>query len=351
MRVAIDVGPLGPQPTGVGRYTQGLLDGLRSRRVDLRPYVVSLRASPDPKVARWRVPARIAELSWRLLERPSIESLVGEVNVVHGTNFVLPATRSAAGVVTVHDLSFLRDDAGGQSARLRKVVPWSVERAAAVLVPTRAVADEVCSSYRVSPGAVFVTPEGVAHRFFGAPEIGETPLRSLGISKPFCLALGGLEPRKNIPRLVRAWEAAGLSRKGWSLALVGARRAIAEPPMGAGVVTTGYVDDDLLPGLLSAATMFCYPSLYEGFGLPPIEAMAAGTPVVAARQPSTQEVLGDAALLVDGRDVEALAGALTAVAKDEALRDRLRSDGVTRARSFSWERTTEATLAAYAAAA
>ena len=349
MRVAIDAGPLADRRTGVGRYTYELVRHLAAR-VELRPYVVSLRAARKDGVHRWRLPARLAQAAWRRLDRPALERLVGVVDVVHGTNFVLPAARRAAGVVTVHDVSFLGGDGYGGSARLERLVAWSVRRARAVLVPTHAVAGEVAERYGLERERLFVTPEGVDERFFDAEPMSGAELEAQGIRTPFCLALGTAGARKNLECLLAAWEASVLRNGGWSLVLAGpAARPASRLP--SGVVATGYVAEESLPSLLAAAELFCYPSLHEGFGLPPLEAMAAGTAVLAARYPAAPEVLGEAALLVDGRDVGELADALRRLAADGALRDRLREAGPLHARRFTWERTASATLEAYRAAA
>ena len=200
-RVAIDVGPLADTLTGVGRYTRELVRTLPAH-ADLRPYVVSLRAR-DIGAARWRAPARAVQLAWRRLGTPSIERLVGEVDVAHGTNFVLPATRRAAGVVTVHDLSFVRADAPSAMRRLDPAVEWSVGRARAVVVPTAAVGSEVMRRYAVDETRMFVTPEGVEETFFNARPADDATLRGLDIRRPFFLAVGSAEPRKNVERVGR----------------------------------------------------------------------------------------------------------------------------------------------------
>lgn len=354
LRVAYDVGPLLDPPTGVGRYTRELAQALPPHEVDLRRFAFALRGDEGrvgADVVRWRVPARLVRGGWRRLSFPKVEMLVGEVDVVHGTNFVLPSIRAASGVVTVHDLAFLRDDVFPGGEALRDLVPWSVERAARVLVPTRAVGAELSDHLSVDPGRIAVTPEGVGPLFFGATPLGEGALREMGIHGSFLLALGTIEPRKNLGRLLQAWSLVADRLGDRNLVLAGPAgwgEALPETP---GVVPVGWVPDETLPGLLAAAEAFCYPSLYEGFGLPPLEAMAAGTPVVAGRNAVTEEVLGEAALLVDPLDVDGLAAALERVVADDGLRRRLVLQGRARAAEKTWERTARATLEAYRSAA
>ena len=350
MRVAYDVGPLLDPPTGVGRYTRELATSLEAMDVDLVRFAVALRGQAGPEVARWRLPARSVQWAWRKFGIPPIDRLVGQMDLVHATNFVLPALRRARGVVTVHDLSFYRDDTFPGGERLRDLVPWSVGRAHQVLVPSDAVGDEVRDRFGLPSERVSVTPEGVAALFFGATPLAASTLERFGIRQPFALAVGTIEPRKNLVRLLQAWRAAADALKEWTLVLAGPPGWGPEIPRTPRVVPIGWVGDETLPGLFAAASFFCYPSLYEGFGLPPLEAMAAGTPVVAGRYSAAPEVLADAALLVEPKDVDAWAGALERLAQDEALRRSLARAGRSRAAGFSWQSTGAATLRAYDAA-
>jgi glycosyltransferase involved in cell wall biosynthesis len=351
VRVAYDAGPLQDQLTGIGRYTRELAAALESFEVDLKPYVVSMSAPRRSAAARWHLPAKVVQFGWRKLNFPAIERLVGDVEVVHGTSFVLPPARRAGGVVTVHDLTFSRDDGFTRSKRLAAIVPWSVRRAAAVLVPTRAVASEVAELYGVSDDRVFVTPEGVSPHFFDARPLDDTGLARFGIARPFALFVGTIQPRKNLHRLLAAWTAASDSLAEWTLAVAGPPGWGPELPAAPRVVTTGWLDDTILTGLLAAADLFCFPSLYEGFGLPPLEAMAAGTPALVGRYSAAPEVLGEAVLLVDPLDVDSIADGLARLGGDEGLRARLARAGRARATEFTWNRTAAATVDAYRSAA
>ncbi|MFN2490206.1 MAG: glycosyltransferase family 4 protein [Actinomycetota bacterium] len=345
--VALDVGPLLDPPTGVGRYTRELARNLELVGVDLRRYEVALRGPREATTARWRLPARAVRLAWRHLDRPAIGGLVGGVDVVHGTNFVLPALGGVPGVVTVHDLSYLRNDTFPGGKRLRALVPWSIRRAARVLCPTQAIAAEVEERYAVGASKVVVTHEGVSPVFFGAQPLGESALARLGIAGPFVLAVGTIEPRKNLAMLLEAWRRASRHLRGWTLVLAGAKGWGPELPETPGVVPLGWVGDETLPGLLAAAELFCYPSLYEGFGLPPLEAMAAGTPALVGRYRAVDEVLGEAALSVDPSDPDAIADALVSLVADDNLRRKFVRAGRARASTYTWERTALATARAY----
>lgn len=351
MRVALDCGPLLDPSTGVGRYVDELGRALEASGVELVRYAVALRGSSDAigdhSIRRLRLPARFAQVTWRRFGRPAIESLVGDVGVVHGTNFVLPALARTPGVVTIHDLSFFRDDTFPGGARLRELVPWSLERASVVVTPTRAVAAELVELLGVGDERIAVTPEGVAPHFFGAGPLSRLALGRMGIPGPFILALGTIEPRKNLPRLLAAWDSIRGELEGWRLVIAGPRGWGDELRATEGVMLLGRVGDETLPGLLAAAEIFCYPSLYEGFGLPPLEAMAAGTCAVVGSYAAAPEVLGDAAVLVEPTDIGALAESLRSLAGDADTRRRLAMAGRARALSFTWERTARTTAAAY----
>ena len=347
MRAALDAGPLLDPETGIGRYTREIARELMLLGVDVRKYAVAWGGSAPVDVNRWRIPARVARAMWKRFDAPPITRLVGNVDIVHGTNFVLPALGRARGIVTIHDLSFFRDDAFPGSEALRELVPWSLDRATAAICPTRAIADEVAGRFGFPRERIGVTFEGVSPVFFGASRLAETALGKMGIPGRFILAVGTIEPRKNLPRLLDAWKIAQRKLRDHTLVLAGPKGWGPDLPATERVILTGWVGDETLPGLMAAADVFCYPSLYEGFGLPPLEAMAAGTAVVACRYSAAPEVLGEAALLVEPTDVESLANALIAAATDENVRRRLALAGRARAGGFSWDRTARATLKLY----
>ncbi|MFN2524881.1 MAG: glycosyltransferase family 4 protein [Actinomycetota bacterium] len=347
MKVAFDAAPLLDPPTGIGRYVRELGDALEDQGVDVKRYAVSFTGVNRDRIARWRVPAMIAQASWRRFGKPSIRRLVGDVDVLHATNFVLPPLPGVPAVVTVHDLGFFRSDVFPGGERLRDLVPWSIQRASMVLVPSVAIQVELTELMDVDADRVVVTPEGVSQIFFGATPLAPGALARLGIRPPFVLAAGTLQPRKNLARLLAAWSAVSAEFSEWTLVLAGPRGWGPNLPETPRVVLPGWVGDETLPGLLAAADIFCYPSLYEGFGLPPLEAMAAGTSVLAGRYSAAEEVLGDAALLVDPTDVDALAQGLVHLATDDRARVRMARAGKARAASYSWEKAATLTAAAY----
>jgi glycosyltransferase involved in cell wall biosynthesis len=348
--VALDATPMIDVETGVGRYTRELGIALEAQSVDVKRFAFALKGDDVPGVVRRRIPARVAQAGWRRWGKPTVGSLVGSVDIVHGTNFVLPALRDERGVVTIHDLSYLDDRVFPGGERLRDLVPWSLGRSSAVIVPTETIKGELLEAYGTHAERVHVTPEGVSPLFFGATPLADGALAAMGIRPPFALAVATLAPRKNLERLLAAWNLARAELEGWMLVVAGPEGwgpALQETP---GVRLVGWIGDETLPGLLAAAEMFCYPSLYEGFGLPPLEAMAAGTASLVGRYSVAPEVLGDAALLVDPFDPEAIAEGLTRIANDAAYRRRLSMAGKARAVGYTWARTARLTKAAYKAA-
>lgn len=359
MRVAVDATPLLGVRTGIGGYVEHLvteLAGLPGIRIRAAAFSVrgrsALRALPPAVRAVHRpVPARLLHRAWLRGDRPPAEWLTGRVDVVHGTNFVLPPPRRAAGVVTVHDLAFLRfpELVDHASLRYRELVPRAVRRAAVVLAPTRAVAAELAEAYGVADERLRVTPLGVDATWLDA-----APTRPAGMPTEYVLAVGTLEPRKGLSVLLAAYRAlladvpdvpplVLVGPPGWGpqLDTSGLRDRVILP---------GYVDAATLRGLVAGAATLAFPSRYEGFGLPPLEALAAGTPVVASDLPVLREVLGSHARFATPGDADALAAGLRDTLENPPSA-QCRAAGREHAATFTWRRCAETTLAAYRAAA
>jgi glycosyltransferase involved in cell wall biosynthesis len=374
MRVVVDARPaLDARKTGVGHYTAHLLRALPA-------------AAPADEITAWylhakgllrprtffgdvagltekasRFPARVFEpLSSRLGE-PRIERFV-DLDVLLATNFLPPATQSSGVVLVVHDLAFRKfpETAPHMDARwLRRFEDW-LSRAARVIVPSRSAAADLTDLYDVDPDRIDAIHHGVeAHAFRPAAESAVAGVRSrFGIPGPYALFVGGIEPRKNLERLVRAFgRLRGLNDV--SLVIAGGpvrwfpqaseqlEAAVAVLPAGvrSRVIRTGYVSQADKVALMTGATLMAYPSRYEGFGFPVMEAFAAGLPVLTSNVSSLPEVAGDAAELVDPDDTEAIAEALERMLQDRDLLDNLAAAGVARVSAFTWEATARATAA------
>lgn len=351
LRVALDGEPLLGRRTGVGNFTLGLLEGLAALdRVDLNVFAVTWRMRPElaarlPAGARLvgrPMPARPVRALWERRVEVPLEVFTGRLDVVHGTNFVVPPTWRAARVVTVHDLTPLHFPEMCQPETLvfPELIRRAVRQGAFVHTHSRFVADEVIEAFGAAPERVRVVWSGI-------PPLAP-PATGAGPAIPFdryVLAVGTVEPRKDYPGLVRAFDAVASSRPDVGLVIVGAdgwgaedfRAAVDRAAHRDRILQLGYVDDRDLTAVLRQADLLAYPSRYEGFGYPPLQAMAAGVPVVATAAGSVPEVVGDAAVLVAPGDGDALAAAMAAVLDDRDRAVGLGQAGRERAGTFSWE--------------
>ncbi|WP_433870022.1 glycosyltransferase family 4 protein [Saccharopolyspora sp. CA-218241] len=348
--VVVDGTPLLGRRTGIGRYTACLLAELAGT-VPLRVIGLTARGRaalpglvpPGARVVGPPVPARALRACWRRLPLPPVELLGAVGDVVHGTNFVLPPSRSP-GVLTVHDLAFL-DDPALAEPDLPALVRRSARRAAVVCTPTAAVAEVVRTRLDVPAERIAVTPLGVDPAWSSAAPLDAEARARLGVPGQYLLFVGAGGSRKGLPVLLRA-----LSADLPPLVVAGPAAAGELTAPDGAVTRTGYLDDDVLRGLVAGAAALVLPSRDEGFGLPALEALACGVPVVCSDVPALREVTGGHADLVPPGDPEALREALrTAAARP---RDAT-SDAARRAHAagFTWRACAEATRAAYHRAA
>jgi glycosyltransferase involved in cell wall biosynthesis len=364
-RVLIDGHMLGTGETGNETYVRGLLTGLEE--LGRRELVAVAGPGVDVGGHEPVVLPRRSDVARLTIDLVAAARERG-AGVIH-TTYAAPITSAAASVVTVHDVSFVRHPEWftlRDRVVLNAGVRTSVRRAARVLVPSAHARDELCALLGVPPERVLVTPEGVEARF--APPTGgaaraehdDAFFRRLGVRRPYVLALGNLQPRKNVARLIEAW--ALLARAGADadhrLVVAGGFRGRRDDApalsvtagIGDRVVFPGFVRKADLPTLYAGASLFVFPSLYEGFGLPVLEAMACGTPVACSDNASLPEAAGGAAALFDPEDPSDIAAALGALLADDALRADLRARGLRRAAGATWRACAELTAAAYEAA-
>lgn len=356
LTVALDAAPLAGERTGVGVGVARLLAALAVQpQLDLVGYgltgshwpEVKSHLPPGTRPARGPMPAGALLRIWSVSSLPYVELWTGRIDVVHGTNFVVPPARRAGRVVTVHDLTAVHypELCTPTSRMYPRLVQRAVDRGAWVHTVSHFVAGEVVQHFGSDPSRVVVVPHGIDHP--------DRAPRSPAQSPPYVLALGTVEPRKDIPGLVRAFDIVADDHPDLELWIAGpegwGESRLSETLSGSRhkdrVRRLGWVSDtgDLLRG----ATLLAYPSLYEGFGLPPLEAMAAGVPVVATSAGSVPEVTGDAAVLVPPGDPEQLAQAISKVVSDDRLRSDLVERGFVRAAAFSWAESSDALASAY----
>ena len=368
MHIAIDAHSVGTGLAGNETYAANLVEALAAVDGENRYTVYVTRDGAAERFAgRWpnvgvrrtlphtplvRVPFT---LSAELRRRP-------RPDILH-VQYTAPPLAPCPVVVTIHDLSFehLPQTFKRRSwMQLRLTVRRTARRAAHVIAPSEFTRRDLIETYKLDPARVSAIPLAAAEHFRpveDALEI-ERVRRLYGIRGEYVLAVGSIQPRKNLARLVRAYS--GLRReRGRSnlpqLVLVGRRawlygetlRAVEEEGLGDSVVLTGYVSEGDLPALYTGALCFAYPSYFEGFGLPPLEAMRCGTPVLTGDRTSLPEVVGDAALTADPFDTASLARALARLIDDAALRADLSARGLKRASAFDWRDTARMTLQVY----
>ncbi len=353
IRVGYDATSLLGQRTGVGYVAAEMLRVLATRpEVEMHAFPVTWRGRHDlahevpPGVATHErlMPARLARAAWSRIGRPRAEWWVGEIDLLHAPNFVAPPTRARV-VVTVHDLTFIRypqlctDDTLSYRGHLER----TLADGATIHAVSDAMAVEIRDTFGLDDTRVRRIYPGFEPMTGGDAERG----RVLAGAGHYVVALGTIEPRKNLLRLVAAFDAVAAQDRDITLVLAGPRgwgadevdAAIAAAHHGDRIRITGYVDHAQRRDLLAGARLLIYPSIYEGFGLPPLEAMSIDLPVVASSAGSVPEVLGDSALLPDPMDEQAIAEAIAQALVDEELRRTLIERGRERCRRFDWETT------------
>jgi glycosyltransferase involved in cell wall biosynthesis len=363
MRVAFQIDQLwSAAPGGIGTYVWELVEAFADRDdVELTLFRAGFEGAPSRRFTRGHEVVDLGRSirslypAWNLLARPPTPPRVAGADVVHATNpaSVPPAADGQALVVTLHDLAFDRFPElfpASWRTLYRTGARAALRRADVLVVPSRATMDDLVAR-GADPDRVRVTPLASS---LPRSDLDPAPVTArLGIEGPFVLCPATLEPRKNQVRLVRAYRQVApdvphalvlAGPDGW---LIDDLERELERPGPGRIVRTGRLDAEDLDALYRVADAIAYPSLYEGFGLVILEAMARGVPVVTSTTPACAEVAGDAALLVDPLDVGGLADAFGRVLGDGPLRADLAARGRERAASFSWERTAEATLGAY----
>ncbi|MCU0270686.1 MAG: glycosyltransferase family 4 protein [Acidimicrobiales bacterium] len=362
LRVALDATSLLGPRTGIGTFTAEVLERLAGRS-DLRAVafgvtwrgrdeLAGLVPSGVEVVGRPMAARPLREL-WKRVDLPPVEWWTGRVDVVHGPNFVVPPTRHAGQVATVHDLTTVHfpELCTADTLAYPALVRRAIRRGAFVHTVSDFVAQEAQEAFDVPADRVVAIPNGPN----AVPAADPADGHRLAGADRYLLALGTIEPRKALPDLVAAFTSLAAGRPELRLVIAGPegwgsddlRAAIAGCPARDRIVRLGYLAGAEKASLLRGAAAYAYPSRYEGFGLPLLEAMAADVPVVATTAGAIPEVAGDAALLVPVGDVDALAEALARVLDDESFADGLRARGRANLTRFSWERTVDALVALY----
>jgi glycosyltransferase involved in cell wall biosynthesis len=385
MHIGIDYTAAAWQGAGIGRYTRELIRAIVAQgdmhRYSLfyaagglapdSPYIADLRRICDTYANVRRVPIPLSPRRltqfWQRLRVPlPVELFTGRLDLLHAPDFVLPPTRART-IVTIHDLSFLVHPECAEPSMVRYLtdaVPRGLRRANVILADSQATRNDLVRLLAIDPARVELVYPGVGPRFCPLPTEATAPVRHrLGLPDHFVLFVSTLEPRKNVVRLLEAFaqlvqsDDPKLQSPSSNLQLVIAGRrgwlyediftTITRLGLGDRVRILDYVHDNDLPALYNLAAAFAYPSIYEGFGIPPLEALACGTPTVIADNSSLPEVVADAAVLVSAEDVGSIASGIARVVSDAGLRARLRAAGPAQARKFTWEQAAKRVLACY----
>lgn len=374
MRIAIDVTALLPRRTGIDTYLTQLVTHLA--QVNPEHDYLLCHNHEDRRLFASQVPHPSPRLSLSTRHRPvrlfsqqcllPVVAAVWRADVVHSPSFIMPYARGLARhVLTVHDMtSFSHPQchiALRRSGLYKRMVLSSLRRADAVIVPSQATRQAILDVNRdTSSERIFVTPYGIGEQFrlYNHDEIRDV-LTRLKIPQPYVLYVGTVEPRKNLSTLVDSYRKLILAgaikehlvlagRLGWDYDSL--LKQIDDPVLRGKVHLVGYIEQEALPALYAGARLFVYPSFYEGFGFPPLEAMACGTPVISARNSSLIENLEGAAELVDPNDIGGLSQVMRRVLTDDHMRATLHMKGLERASRYRWDRTASETLKVYQSA-
>ncbi|MEM9776293.1 MAG: glycosyltransferase family 1 protein [Chloroflexota bacterium] len=375
-RVGIDVTSALTQGGGIGRYTRELIDALSQTQFDTEfditffsaklpavtpvqnplPTHPSIQHKPAPIDEKW-----LYRIWYRLRLPLPVQTFTGRLNLFHSPDFVLPPlARQIPSLLTVHDLSFLHYPHTFTPALvnyLNSVVPWSVRRATHILADSEATKTDLVELWKTPAEKITVLYSGVHSRF--APVVDSSKIQAMRqkyklSEAPIILSVGTVQPRKNYQMLIQAFARIAdkfehkliiTGGKGWLvddiLAEVEAQNLTGR------VIFTGFIADEDLSTLYSAADVLAFPSLYEGFGLPILEAMACGTPVINSDASCLPEVAGSATVQLPPENVDRWATELANLLSDKALHDQLRTAGFEQARRFTWQKSAEQLLAIY----
>lgn len=371
MHIGIDAHAIGAQQGGNETYIRNLIRALAAVD-DCNRYTIFLAKARAADEWREGFARQFPNFEVRLLPEPTplvrvplalaFELRRRPVDVLH-VQYTAPPFCPAPVVATIHDLAFEHMPetfTRRGSMQLKLTVRRTAQRAARIATVSEYSRQDLLRTYNLVPEKVAVTYNGIESHFTPQPTSAneaENIRHRFGIARDFLLAVGSLQPRKNLIRLIRAYAKLRGENAGFApqLVIVGRKlwltdeifAEVRRQRWAEDVILTGYVTDEDLPKLYRAATAFVYPSLFEGFGLPPVEAMACGTPVVTSNTSSLPEVVGEAALLVDPYDEQSLAAALLQITNDQPLRARLQENGIEQAQKFTWRAAAEKTLQLY----
>lgn len=368
MRIGIDATALPPQPVGAGNYIIQLIRALAAGEFDNQlvifaqqkgPRLINLQ--PDSSI-EWQIVEDSSPGSRLIWEQTVLPSLAQKtkIDLLHSLHYTKPLRLTCASVVTFHDMTYyLYPQLHTRTRRLvfPTAMRFSAKQADALITVSESTREDAIRLLEIDPERIFTTQLGVDPSFIELNDNDEElkVISKYSLPEKFILYLGTIEPRKNLPVLIKSYKQLADDGTDYKLVLVGkygwmyqeVLDLIADMDLQDMVCLTGYVSQEDLPVVYNLASLFVYPTIYEGFGLPALEAMACGVPVITTRVASLPEIVGDAGLLIPVNDTAALYKAMNQVLEDTALREKLIHDGLARSKLFSWERTAQLTQQVY----
>jgi len=380
VKIAIDISPLATRKrTGIPNYIFNLCQNLPivdennkyllfgasfGYYQSLQAATKEMRISKHPNMSARisRVPRAALRLMWKYVHVPSAESLVRQkITVLHGTDRITAPPKKAKIVVTVFDLTPIKHPTyhtKGMISRYISDFPHLLKNADKVIAISNCTKNDIIEHFDIAEERVQVTPLAANddYKQISDKHAIDKIKGIYDIDKDYILFVGTLEPRKNLVNLLKAYSILpDYLKRDYALVLCGKKgwyyeeifETVRELKLENKVIFTGYVPDEYIPLLMNGAAVFVYPSFYEGFGLPPLEAMACGTPVISTNVSSIPEVVGDAGILVSPTDVEELSDAMLRVLDNETLKAQLSEKGLKQASKFSWRATAEKTMEVY----
>ncbi len=371
MKIGFDISAQSLPRSGIGQYQVHLLRALLSIDQDnfYHFYAFNLRNRQrfddiqfpfdNYKLNVIPIPQRLITLWWMMFSRPSLERVAGECDLYHVSEICIQPARKAKTVAMVHDLTTLlfpehhvKSNVFLHNQRFKRI-----KRVDGILTNSQATKADIVKHLDIHPDKIFVTHLGADRRFHQMEKEDVYPiLQKYSLTKPYILFVGTLEPRKNVETLIRAFnqlkqvhniphELVLVGQKGWLYRSI--LEAIESSPFKSDIRQVDYVPDSDVPALMNGAEVFAYPSFYEGFGLPVLEAMQCGVPVVTSNISSLPEVGGEACLYIHPESADELSETLYKVIRDKSFQKTLSEKGICRAKQFSWEKCAEKTLKAY----
>ncbi len=359
MNIAIDARAISNNKTGIGNYIKNLCEKLPL--IDKNNVYIYYQEKLRHSLKNIPVVSIISRILYFWYDNFvfPFQLALQKIDLYHNPAFILPLINFGyKKIITINDLGFYTFGAdfskGWHARHMKMMLPLSIKQADKIIAISQATKNQIINLFQVPPDKIVVTHLGVSEKYRKIQnEAGiKKILQNYNIKSPYILFVGTMDPRKNLVRLIKAFQNVKKQKKELKLVVVGNKGELFSEELdkmvtSGDIILTGYVGEEELVYLYNGASIFTFPSLYEGFGLPILEAMACGTPVITSNVYSMPEAAGDAAVLVDPESIEEIATAIMKLLDDQILRKKLIDQGLARVTQFTWEKTARETLAVY----